>query len=84
MTRYLTIQQAAETLSVSEDTIRRMLPRLGATDLMGGRGKKRMVRIPEDRLTAYLHDNMILSRVEVETRAMARKTTGYKLERRRA
>lgn len=47
--QYLTIKQAAERLSVSQDTIRRRLDEFGAVDLNHGKGK-RMIRIPEDSL----------------------------------
>lgn len=62
--QYLTIQSAAEALSVSPDTIRRMLPRLGAVDLNQGRGKNRMIRIPVDALEAYLGERRILPPAE--------------------
>ena len=60
MSRYLTIQQAADMLGVSVDTIRRMLPRMRAVDLMGGRSGKRLIRIPETALNAYLRECEIL------------------------
>ena len=80
MGKYLTIQQAAEMLAVSTDTIRRMLPKLDAVDLTGGKGNKRLIRIPEKALTAYLTD------CEIYAPQPVRKVTkaDFKLERRRA
>ena len=66
MNRYLTIEAAAEALSVSQDTIRRMLPQLGAVDLAGGRGGKRLIRIPEKSLEQYLRDCVILPPIRLE------------------
>ena len=80
MAKYLTIQQAAEMLAVSQDTIRRMLTKLGAVDLTGGKGSKRLIRIPERALSAYLTD------CEIYAPQPARKVSkaDFKLERRRA
>lgn len=64
--KYLTIQQTAEALAVSEDTVRRMLPKLGAVDLSGGRGGKRLIRIPEKSLEQYLRDCVILPPIQLE------------------
>lgn len=78
--KYLTIQQAAEALSVSSDTIRRMLPRLGAVDLKGGSGTYRLIRIPEKAIEAYLSGCQIYVPAPV-TRKPARKE--IHIERRR-
>ena len=80
MTPYLTIQQAAEALAVSQDTIRRMLPALGAVDLTGGKGGKRLIRIPEKALSAYLTGCAI----ESPQPARAAAKVEFRLERRRA
>ena len=71
MGRLMTIQQAAELLSVSEDTIRRMLPKLGAVDLAGGKGGKRLIRIPETALNKYLRECEILPPLKIERRKRA-------------
>lgn len=76
-TRYLTIRQVADLLNVCENTVRRMLPLLGAVDLSGG--GKRLIRIPETALASYLHGQTILPPV-----AKGQKRTEFKLERRRA
>ena len=55
----LTIAQAAERLQVSRDTVRRILPELRAVDLRHGQGR-RMIRIPEDGLQAYLAGGRII------------------------
>jgi len=78
--KLLTINAAAEVLSVSPDTIRRMLPRLGAVDLNGGRKGKRLIRIPEERIKDYLHDCTILPPVP----SRQARPTEFHLERRRA
>ena len=62
--QYLTIAAAADALSVSPDTIRRMLPELGAVDVNRGRGKNRMIRIPVEALEAFLGDRRILPKAE--------------------
>lgn len=80
MTKFLTIQQAAEMLAVSQDTIRRMLTKLGAVDLTGGKGGKRLIRIPEKALAAFLTDCEIYA-PQLAQRAVR---TEFKLERRRA
>ncbi len=77
MQRYLTIKAAAEALSVSQDTIRRILPKLGATNVTGG--KNRLIRIPEAALEAWLAGNAITPPVKAD-RIPA---TGWKLEKRR-
>lgn len=80
MTRYLTIRQAAEALNVSDDTIRRMLPQLGAVDMTGG-GKKRLIRIPERALEAYLNGCTIRSPIPARRKPAP---TEWHIERRRA
>lgn len=57
----LTIEAAAARLGVSQKTIRSMLPELGALDLLNGRSRKRLIRIPEDKLNAYLQSCRIQS-----------------------
>ena len=64
MTRYMTIDQVADALSVHANTIRRMLPQLGAIDLTGGKGGKRLIRIPETAVTAFLRERMILAPIK--------------------
>ena len=80
MTRLLTVEEAAEQLSVHPNTVRAMLPKLGAVDLSRGEGKRRLIRIPEAALEAYLRECEIL---RPATAKRAPKTT-WKLERRRA
>ena len=58
--KYLTIEQTAEALAVSTDTIRRMLPRLGAVDLNRGTAGRVLIRIPEESIRDYLSDCAIL------------------------
>lgn len=65
----LTIEQAAVRLGVSQKTIRGMLPDLGALDLLNGKSRKRLIRIPEDRLDAYLKS------CRIQTAAAPAKTT---------
>lgn len=64
----LTIEQAADRLGVSQKTIRGMLPDLGALDLLNGKSKKRLIRIPEDKLDAYLSSCRIVASPEPQTR----------------
>ena len=52
--KLLTIRDAAAALSVSVNTVRSMLPKLGAVDLKRGGGKNRQIRIPEEAIIAYL------------------------------
>ena len=88
MTNYLTIRDAAEKLSVSINTIRSLLPQLGAVDMRGGAGKNRMIRIPEDAILAYLSGCEIprpLSFAELqELAAEEENPKPFRLERRRA
>lgn len=58
--KYLTIEQTAEALAVSTDTIRRMLPRLGAVDINRGAAGRRLIRIPEESIRDYLSGCVIL------------------------
>lgn len=66
--QYLTIEKTAEMLAVHPNTIRRMLPQLGAVDLTNGRGGKRLVRIPERAVEIYLRDCAILPPIKNERR----------------
>ena len=52
--QYLTINKAASALSVSVNTLRRMLPLLGAVDIKKGAGKNRQIRIPVEGIERYL------------------------------
>ncbi len=81
--KYLTIEQAAEALAVSTDTIRRMLPRLGAVDLNRGAAGRRLIRIPERALTDYMSECVIRDPAMTSVRTPSR-APSYKLERRRA
>lgn len=81
MEKFVTIQQAAECLAVSEDTIRRMLPKLGAVDMADGKAKKRLIRIPVRSLEAYLDGCLILPPL---TTRKAVASADYKIARRRA
>lgn len=64
----LTVKQAAESMGVSEKTIRSILPELGAVDLMAGRGQRRIIRIPESALDAYLSRCRIVASPEPQKR----------------
>ena len=81
MTKLLTIRDAAENLSVSINTIRSLLPKLGAVDMRNGAGKNRMIRIPEDAILAYLRGCEI---VQPEPIPAVTKAKPFRLERRRA
>jgi len=83
MTQYLTISDAAEALSVSVNTIRAMLPKLGAVDLKGGSGKNRMIRIPEDAITAYLRECGIPDPAAVIEIQTTKPKEPFRLERRK-
>lgn len=62
--KHYTIDQTAEMLGVSRNTILRLLPNLGAVDLRGGEGGKRMIRIPEAGINRYLAGCRIRGTVE--------------------
>lgn len=83
MTQYLTIQQAAETLSVSQATVRRLVNRgcIQAVDVSGGIGKHRITRISTRSLDDYLSGCAILTPLPVRT---AKPTNDYRLPRKRA
>ena len=88
MTNYLTINDAAKRLSVSVNTIRSMLTKLGAVDLKRGNGKNRMIRIPEDSILEYLRGCAIPRPVSIaelrELAAAEKEQQPFRLERRRA
>lgn len=88
MTNYLTINDAAKRLSVSVNTIRSMLTKLGAVDLKRGNGKNRMIRIPEEAIEAYLRGCAIPRPVSIaelrELAAAEKEQQPFRLERRRA
>lgn len=72
--QYLTIEQTAEMLAVHPNTIRRMLPQLGAVDLTMGAKGKRLVRIPERAVEIFLRDCTIqpMTRERRKTRCATR------------
>ena len=70
----LTVKQAAASLGVSEQIIRSILPELGAVDLLNGKSRKRLIRIPEDKLDAYLKS------CRIQTAAAPAKTTKPSLD----
>lgn len=74
--RLLTIEQAAEVLAVHPNTVRSLLPKIGAVDLSQG-GKKRLLCIPESNLERYVRDCTI---TRPERRTTARE---WHIERRR-
>lgn len=58
--RYLTIEETMDRLGVSRNTVYRLLPSLGAVDLTRGAAGKRLIRIPEAGIAAYLEDCAIM------------------------
>ena len=62
MQRYLTINQAAEALSIHPNTIRNHLQEFGAVDLHNGRSQNRLLRIPEAVIDGILRDGAIRMR----------------------
>ena len=81
MDRLLTIDQAAERLSVSPGTVRQLLPRLGAVDLnQGGKGR-RLIRIPESGLLQFLNGSVIPAPQKPE-RVQRGPRDGFHVERR--
>ena len=79
MMRLLKIDEAATMLGVHPNTVRGLLPKLGAVDLSGGKGK-RLIRIPEEGILSYIRDCVITP----VTPMKKRKATQFKLERRKA
>lgn len=80
MTEYLTIKQAAERLAVNHNTIRRMLPRLGAVDMAEKTARKRLIRIPVEGVEKFLQGCAIHTPVTIKQA----KPKEFYLERRRA
>lgn len=74
----LTIEQAAERLAVSKQTVRLLLEQLGAVDLSQGRNQRRTIRIPEAGLDSYLRACAIGKAAE------PKRHTGIRIERRKA
>ena len=82
--RLLTMEAAAEMMSVSLNTLRSLLPKLGAVDLRGGSGKNRMIRIPEASIMAYLEGCVIKAPVsQKELKEMQKEKKPMKLKRRK-
>lgn len=82
--RLLTMEAAAEMMSVSLNTLRSLLPKLGAVDLRGGNGKNRMIRIPEASIMAYLEGCVIKAPVsQKELKEMQKEKKPMKLKRRK-
>lgn len=84
--KLLTMEAAAEAMSVSLNTLRSLLPKLGAVDLRGGSGKNRMIRIPEENIMAYLGTCTITvppSAKELKELEKQAKAKPFKLERRK-
>lgn len=75
--QYLTIKQAAARLQVSTNTVRRMLPEIGAIDIHAGAGKYRCIRIPEEAM------DKLLSRHTIAAPEPLRPAKPFHLERRR-
>lgn len=82
MEQFVTIQRAAEMLSVSQDTVRRLIDRgsVRTVDLMQGQGGKRLLRISAKSLESYLHSCMVLPLVSGRAAAPA----DFRIARRRA
>lgn len=79
--KYLTINAAAEALGVSVNTIRGLLPKLGAVDLRRGQGKNRLIRIPVAGITDYLRECEIRAPAPVLEITVSKP---FRLERRKA
>ena len=75
--KYLTINAAAEALSVHPNTIRNHLTEFGAVDMHGGRSKNRLLRIPETVIDSIIRERAIRDPI---TKVAAKPS--YKLERR--
>ena len=69
----LTVEQAADALGISEKTVRRMLPELGALDLLSGRSQRRMIRIPRESVERYLSSCRITTAVPEKRKHAPRK-----------
>lgn len=84
MTRLLTIDDTAALLSVSVNTVRSLLPQLGAVDIRRGTGRNRTIRIPEESIQAYLRGCGICQPPSnEELRREAKPTKPFRLERRK-
>jgi predicted DNA-binding transcriptional regulator YafY len=75
----VTIKEAAAMLSVDEKTIRRMLPRLGASNMAEPTAKRRLIRIPVEGIEAFMEGRRIAPTMRVITKPFE-----LKIERRRA
>jgi excisionase family DNA binding protein len=52
--KLLTLEEAADALGVHKNTLRALLPKIGYVDLNRGKGERRLIRIRESDLTAYV------------------------------
>lgn len=50
----LTLDEAAAKLGVHKNTLRALLPKIGYVDLNRGKGERRLIRIRESDLSAYV------------------------------
>lgn len=84
MKELYTVNQAAAMLNVSVNTVRSLLPQLGAVDIRRGTGKNRTIRIPEESIQAYLRGCKICPPPSKEELQAAKPAKPFRLERRRA
>lgn len=56
----LTIQAVAERMNVHPNTVRRMLPRLGAVDISAPGAGRRTLRIPEASLERFIRQGEVV------------------------
>lgn len=52
--KLLTLEEAASALGVHKNTLRALLPKIGYVDLHRGKGERRLIRVRESDLAAYV------------------------------
>ena len=52
--KLLTLEEAADALGVHKNTLRSLLPKIGYVDLNRGKTQRRLIRIRESDLAAYV------------------------------
>lgn len=66
--KLLTLEEAAEVLGVHKNTLRTLLPKIGWVDLRRGKGERRLIRVRESDLAAYVARCAVQPKLTVERR----------------
>lgn len=62
--KLLTLEEAASALGVHKNTLRALLPKIGYVDLRRGKGERRLIRVRESDLAAYVARCAVKPKIE--------------------